>query len=310
MSNNVLNSVKIGSVNTNLRRLLFLLPAVVLTMQLASVYSRLNAQEIDEDRLGIALHRIIQTSPNAFRELIAGGGKDLEGTVTYPCSMSIPGASQTVIRVSDDLRPYVSADLYTGKDKDQGKRIYADVLAKLKRILAKWTPHERQTTNETSVRLSEPDQTFDSAVEVGLRYTSSSVTDRVYVSLTVRSPRTVTPPPSPQTTKSVTWKGGSREEVARAVLKQFLANDFKGINARFNDQLKASLSVQVLEQGWKPLRQASGGFKSQDGPQSRTSRGYDVVAIVCRFENGSIEVEMYFDTTGKIGGLWIQPIPN
>jgi hypothetical protein len=71
--------------------------------------------------------------------------------------------------------------------------------------------------------------------------------------------------------------------------------------------MNASLSSQMLEQGWNALTQQFGPFKSQDQPQTRKSHGYEIVTIICRMERGAIEVEVDFDTSGEIGGLWLRP---
>lgn len=261
--------------------------------------------DVEENKLAIALNALIDAASDGFKELIAGSGRESDGSVTYPCSMPLPGASETLIRVSKDMRPYVSAKFYGGKDKIKGKKIYGDLLTKLKRILADWPGKEQETQNDRYVDSSYRSQLESESTSVTLRYVSYKDSDTCTVSLTVWSPYSLTPDPTTKTEVSTEWKGGSREEVVRAILKQFVARDFNGIRARFNQQLKTNLSVQQLEVSWNSLTQQLGEFKSQEQPQTRRSRGYDVVAIISRMERGAIELEVYFDTNGELGGLWI-----
>src|ERR1700752_2180788 len=193
-------------------------------------------QDVDEDKLAIALIRVINTSPRGFRELIAGTGRGNDGTVTYPCSMPLPGASETLIRISKDMRPYVDAKFYRGNDKSRGKEIYGDLVAKLKRILPDWHGKEEESNKESYMDFSYPSQLADESTSVTLRYVAYKESGNCTVSLTVWAPYSLTPNSAVKSEESTEWKGGLREETARGVVKQFVAHDYNGIRARFNSQ--------------------------------------------------------------------------
>lgn len=98
-----------------------------------------------------------------------------------------------------------------------------------------------------------------------------------------------------------------RKADAKEVVNKLVAEDYEGIRKNFNDTMKANLPAEKLKEGWRYVVEHLGEFKSQEEPQSRTVEGWEVILIGCQMERGRINVEVSYDSNGKIGGLWIRP---
>jgi hypothetical protein len=264
-------------------------------------------QDINEDELAIALLRLINAAPTGFKDLRAGTGKTLDGTVTYPSSVPMAGAISTVIRISDDEQPSISATYYSGSDKVKGRKTYNELLPKVKRILARWKGDETERNSALSTSLAYHARLTDDGVKVSFVYNAYNRSGICLVYLSILSPKSLTPSDSPKIDVITPWQGGPLEQLTRTIIGQFVARDFEGIRKDFDAQMKQRLSSQMLEQGWNALTQQFGSLKSQDQPQTRKARGYEIVTVTCQMERGAIEIEVDFDTTGQIGGLWLRP---
>ena len=97
----------------------------------------------------------------------------------------------------------------------------------------------------------------------------------------------------------------SMEASARAIADLLRQQQFKDVSARFNDQMKETMTTERLEASWTHVMMHLGPFKS-----IRTVRKdpeFDRVDVRCEFENGPMIVRLAFDTSGKIAGLWMLP---
>lgn len=277
----------------------------------SSVRSRSVEQDTEEDELAIVLMRLINAAPTGFRDLRAGTGKNLEGTVTYPCSVPVPHALSTVIQISEDMQPTVDAKFYSGKDKTKAEKAYDKLVAKVKRILPNWHGDETEWSSTGSRTRNYRSRLDESSASVSIRFTAFKETGNSSVYLTIWSPESLTPTSPPKNEPTTEWQGGPLEKLTKEVLRLLVAHDYDGIRVHFDSQMKERLSSQMLEQGWSTLTQQFGSFVSQEQPQTRKARGYQIVTILCRMEKGAIELEVDFDTTSEIGGLWLRPAnPN
>lgn len=97
----------------------------------------------------------------------------------------------------------------------------------------------------------------------------------------------------------------SMEASARAIADLLRQQQFKDVSARFNDQMKETMTTERLEASWTHVMMHLGPFKSIRS--ARKDPEFDRVDVRCEFENGPMVVRLAFDPSGKIAGLWMLP---
>lgn len=94
---------------------------------------------------------------------------------------------------------------------------------------------------------------------------------------------------------------------AKDVVNKLVAEDYEGIRANFNEKMKSGLSAEKMKEVWKSVLEHAGAFQSQGTPQTQNTQGWEIIVIPCQMERAKINVEVDYDSDGKIGGLWIKP---
>jgi hypothetical protein len=97
----------------------------------------------------------------------------------------------------------------------------------------------------------------------------------------------------------------SMEASARAITELLRQQQFKEVTARFDEQMKESMTTDRLEASWGHVLMHLGPFKGIK--RARKDPESDRVDVRCEFENGQIIVRIAFDPSGKIEGLWMLP---
>jgi hypothetical protein len=97
------------------------------------------------------------------------------------------------------------------------------------------------------------------------------------------------------------------KNAAKEVVRKLFAEDFEGVRANFNEQMKQGLSADKMREVWTAAMQYHGKYQGQAEPVVRQVQGYDVVVIRCEMERSPMEVEVDYDQNGKVGGLWVRP---
>ena len=89
---------------------------------------------------------------------------------------------------------------------------------------------------------------------------------------------------------------------------QLLADGrFPDATARFDETMKKAMSPAQLQQLWQSLVQQQGSFKGMDGAQPGKKGGFDTVDVTCEFANGKLDIQVVYDSAGRVSGLWILP---
>lgn len=268
-------------------------------------------EEVNASALQIALTSIRRKAEGGFKALRAGIGRTIDDFTYYPSSIAIPGASKTDIMVPQDSnrRPYVDADIYSGDNKSTAIKKYDTYVEKLKTIFPTWRGTEGKKSNDErgerqrfSLELNETDVTIE------MSYYFYSKSGSCSVSLRVIAPESA----KPEETHQPILKGVGKEDkdlstAAKEILKKLVASDYQGIRKEFNGDMLRAVSAEKLEEGWNILNKQLGRIKSQDEPEWRQVQGWNIVIIRCEMEKGYMEVEIGYDTHGKIGALWIRP---
>ena len=98
-----------------------------------------------------------------------------------------------------------------------------------------------------------------------------------------------------------------RNAAAKEVVNKLVAEDFEGVTANFNEQMKQGLSTETLKKVWKASIARHGAYVSQGEPRNTQQDGYDIYVIRCEMKTIPMEVVVAYDQEGKIGGLLFRP---
>lgn len=95
---------------------------------------------------------------------------------------------------------------------------------------------------------------------------------------------------------------------ARAVVKALSGGDFASIESQFTDQMKAALPPGRLAALWTALGTQIGALKACGAEGTvRAIADKQMVITPCEFERAKIDVQVAFDSDGKISGLALRP---
>ena len=98
-------------------------------------------------------------------------------------------------------------------------------------------------------------------------------------------------------------KESSAVGAGRQVIQQIAAGQFGKVEAQYDAQMSAALPAGKLAAAWASVLGQMGSFDSIAGARTTRVQIYDVVVIVCKFQQGLIDVEIAFGPDGKIAGL-------
>ncbi len=101
--------------------------------------------------------------------------------------------------------------------------------------------------------------------------------------------------------------GDDRTMSGREFVQLLADGRFSNATARFDDTMKKAMSTAQLEQMWQTLIRQKGSFQGIVGAQRGQKGGYDLVDVTCEFANGKLNLQVVFDSAGRVSGLWIQP---
>jgi dienelactone hydrolase len=98
---------------------------------------------------------------------------------------------------------------------------------------------------------------------------------------------------------------------AQALLASIAAKDFTKVEAQFTDAMKAALPPGRLAAAWTTLLNQAGAYKSCGGDvRVRRIADKEMVITPCEFERAAIDVQIAFDSTGRVSGLVFRPSVN
>lgn len=99
-----------------------------------------------------------------------------------------------------------------------------------------------------------------------------------------------------------------KNAAAAEVINKLVAEDFDGVRANFNEQMKQGLSAETLKKVWKASVARHGGYVSQGEAKNSQQDGYDIYIIRCEMKTSPMEVIVAYDQEGKLGGLLFRPV--
>ena len=95
----------------------------------------------------------------------------------------------------------------------------------------------------------------------------------------------------------------AQTDIANSVVDAFIANDFQKIESLLNDEVRAAIGAEQLEQAWAMQTQALGEFI--DIADLQTDGSTEILLL--RHENGAQNLIITCDDQGKIAGLVLSP---
>ncbi|MFZ0968265.1 MAG: alpha/beta fold hydrolase [Candidatus Acidiferrales bacterium] len=97
------------------------------------------------------------------------------------------------------------------------------------------------------------------------------------------------------------------ETHARQVIDQMMAGKFSAIEAQYDPAMKAALPAGKLSDFWQQLNSQAGSFKKVTDVSEKVVQGYQVVTLVCDFQQATLDTIISFTSDGHIGGIRFVP---
>jgi dienelactone hydrolase len=95
---------------------------------------------------------------------------------------------------------------------------------------------------------------------------------------------------------------------AKEVIASLAAQQFAAVEARFTEQMTVALSGGRLGSTWTAVIAQAGPLKScETSPRIRSIADKQMVITLCEFERAKVDVQIAFDSDGKISGLALRP---
>lgn len=97
------------------------------------------------------------------------------------------------------------------------------------------------------------------------------------------------------------------EAAARKLVEQLAAGQFEKIESGYDSQMAAAMPPGSLSVTWSGLIRQVGAFESIMETKSLKRGGYDVVTVVCKFQEATLDTKVSFSADGKVAGLFFLP---
>ncbi|MDO8682118.1 MAG: DUF3887 domain-containing protein [Armatimonadota bacterium] len=95
---------------------------------------------------------------------------------------------------------------------------------------------------------------------------------------------------------------------AEAFVDLLLKDDFLTAAQSFDNQMKAALPAAKLAKAWQDIAEKGGAFNRRTGSRVEKVAPYDVVFVGCKFENGKIDIQVTFNSSLEVSGLFFRPV--
>ena len=94
---------------------------------------------------------------------------------------------------------------------------------------------------------------------------------------------------------------------AEAVTDLLVKGDYATVVASFDDTMKSALPESKLKETWESVLTQSGPFKRRAGTRALKMPPYDVAFVKCEFERADLEVQISFNRSMQVSGLFVRP---
>jgi dienelactone hydrolase len=96
-------------------------------------------------------------------------------------------------------------------------------------------------------------------------------------------------------------------EKAKRLVSLMAAKEFEKAVEPFDETMKRVLPAGKLNQVWDGVVKQYGPLQETTDTRTEKVRQYTLVFVTCRFERGTLDTKVVFNTKGQIGGLFFVP---
>lgn len=103
--------------------------------------------------------------------------------------------------------------------------------------------------------------------------------------------------------------GGQSDELdekAAEFVTQLVEGDYSSAYASFDDEMKAALAEDELQEIWEQILTQIGDYKREVSKRKDQVEGYDRVFVKSEFETATIDIIVVFNSDKEISGLFFQ----
>lgn len=104
-------------------------------------------------------------------------------------------------------------------------------------------------------------------------------------------------------------QGKTPEDIATAIVTDLSTGEYTKAmdDFSYNQEMKKAMSPKVYEDLWTQLTGQFGSFVKINGLKVEESEGFLMVRVQCIFEKGNTDIQVTFDESNAITGLFIKP---
>jgi regulator of sigma D len=96
-------------------------------------------------------------------------------------------------------------------------------------------------------------------------------------------------------------------QITHQVINDYVSGNTSEIYDRFDDTMKAAISLEKLGEIWPSLLKQCGGFISSGDSIAVENQGYVVVNQLIDFESTDLDIRIAFNNQKQISGLFFVP---
>jgi len=101
----------------------------------------------------------------------------------------------------------------------------------------------------------------------------------------------------------------SASDIALRLLDRLDAHDYTAVESVFHERMAAAVPADKLAAVWESLPAQGGAAKGRGAPVVTSAEGAQLVAIPLHYEKAELVAKIAVDTTGRVVGFLIQPVP-
>ncbi|EKF86897.1 alpha/beta fold hydrolase [Methanobacterium formicicum] len=95
--------------------------------------------------------------------------------------------------------------------------------------------------------------------------------------------------------------------LAERFVSQMLQGNYEMAASQFDNQMKTAIPLPELKKSWQRLTIPAGDLIQTGVLQTAELEGHQIVSVRCQFERATIDVQVVFNSKGRVSGLSIIP---
>ena len=115
------------------------------------------------------------------------------------------------------------------------------------------------------------------------------------------------PPGSSTAHEVVLLPAATGADIARAVARELKAEDFDGLESRFDEAMKAALPDAAMRVFWTDTKQRAGALQDCGEPRMQSAGEFTLAFSDCTFEKQRAELRLTIRPDGRLAGMFLSP---